>query len=86
MRWIGEYEDNAVPNARIGDGDIDAYQAFDFNYSYLFRLSGADVQLSLGAIDLFDEDLPKLKNANGTDLTVFDPRGRRIYGSIKVAL
>lgn len=86
MRWIGEYEDNATPNNRIGDGKIDAYQAFDFNYNYTFDLRGADVVLTLGAIDLFDENLPKLKNANGTDLTVFDPRGRRLYGSVKVAL
>ncbi|MEE4301345.1 MAG: TonB-dependent receptor [Pseudomonadales bacterium] len=86
MRWIGEYEDNATPNARIGDGKIDAYQAFDFNYNYTFELRDADVVLTLGAIDLFDEPLPELKNVNGTDLFVFDPRGRRFYGSVKVAL
>jgi outer membrane receptor protein involved in Fe transport len=85
MRWIGEYEDNAVPNARLSER-VDDYQAFDFNYTYTFDLRGSDVVMTLGAIDLFDEKLPRLKNANGTDLTVFDPRGRRLYGSVKVAL
>ncbi|MFN3237026.1 MAG: TonB-dependent receptor domain-containing protein [Pseudomonadales bacterium] len=86
MRYVGEYEDNAPANNRIGDGDIDAYYAFDFNYTYTMPLNGSELTFSLGAIDLFDEDLPELKNANGTDLLVFDPRGRRVYGSVKFAL
>ena len=86
MRFIGEYEDNASVNNRIGDGDIDAYYAFDLNYSYSMPLKDSELVFSLGAIDLFDEDLPELKNANGTDLLVFDPRGRRIYGSVKFSL
>jgi outer membrane receptor protein involved in Fe transport len=86
MRYVGEYEDNASVNNRIGDGDIDAYYAFDLNYTYTMPLNGSELTFSLGAIDLFDEDLPELKNANGTDLLVFDPRGRRVYGSVKFAL
>ena len=42
--------------------------------------------ISLGAIDLFEADLPRLKNANGTDLSTFDIRGRRVYGSVKFIL
>lgn len=86
MRFVGEYEDNASANNRIGDGDIDAYYAFDFNYTYSMPLNDSELVFSLGAIDLFDEDLPELKNANGTDLLVFDPRGRRVYGSVKFTL
>jgi outer membrane receptor protein involved in Fe transport len=86
MRFIGEYEDNASANNRIGDGDIDAYYAFDFNYTYSMPVQDSELVFTLGAIDLFDEDLPELKNANGTDLFTFDPRGRRVYGSVKFTL
>ncbi|MEM7098574.1 MAG: TonB-dependent receptor [Pseudomonadota bacterium] len=86
MRYIGSYEDNGAPNNIIGDGDLDAYYAFDLNYTYAWQLDSAEVLLSIGAIDLFDADLPELKNANGTDLSVFDPRGRRVYASIKYTL
>lgn len=86
MRFVGEYEDNASVNNRIGDGDIDAYYAFDLNYTYTMPLNNSELTFSLGAIDLFEADLPELKNDDGTDLLVFDPRGRRIYGSVKFAL
>lgn len=83
MRWVGEYEDNGAANSIIGDGDIDTYYAFDVNYTFAFEIAESEVVLSLGAIDLFDADLPELKNDFGTDATVFDPRGRRIYASAK---
>ncbi len=86
MRFVGEYEDNASANNRIGDGDIDAYYAFDFTYNYIWQLDNSELQFTLGVIDMFDEDLPELKNANGTDLSVFDPRGRRVFGSLKFAM
>tara|TARA_R110002072_G_scaffold56097_6_gene145547 strand:+ start:2751 stop:5960 length:3210 start_codon:yes stop_codon:yes gene_type:complete len=86
MRFVGEYEDNASVNNRIGDGDIDAYYAFDLNYSYTMPLNDSELVFSLGAIDLFEADLPELKNSNGTDLSTFDLRGRRVYGSVKFTL
>ena len=86
MRYVGSYEDNGAPNNIIGDGDLDAYYAFDVNYSYAWQLDSSEILLSIGAIDLFDADLPELKNANGTDLSVFDPRGRRWYASLKYTL
>ncbi len=86
MRYTGAYEDNGTANNIIGDGDLDAYYAFDVNYTYTFNVQdSSEVVLSVGAIDLFDADLPELKNGSGTDLTVFDPRGRRIYASAKYA-
>ncbi|MFT5013394.1 MAG: iron complex outermembrane receptor protein [Patiriisocius sp.] len=86
MRFVGEYEDNASINNRIGDGDIDSYYAFDFNYTYTVPVNDSELVFTLGAIDLFEADLPELKNANGTDLLVFDPRGRRVYGAVKFML
>ncbi|MFT7307183.1 MAG: hypothetical protein ACI9P7_002454, partial [Candidatus Azotimanducaceae bacterium] len=73
-------------NNRIGDGDIDSYYAFDFNYTYTVPVNDSELVFTLGAIDLFEADLPELKNANGTDLLVFDPRGRRVYGAVKFML
>lgn len=86
MRFVGAYEDNASVNNRIGDGQLDAYYSFDFNYSYTMSIKDSALIISLGAIDLFDADLPRLKNSNGTDLSTFDNRGRRIYGSVKYLL
>lgn len=86
MRYVGEYEDNAPANNRIGDGDIDAYYAFDLTYTYLWQMNNSNLTFTLGVIDLFDEDLPELKNLYGTDIQTFDPRGRRIYGSVSFAM
>ncbi|MEM7221283.1 MAG: TonB-dependent receptor [Pseudomonadota bacterium] len=84
MRFIGSYEDNGAPNNIIDDGDLDAYYAFDLSYNYSLPVGETgEVRLTLGAIDLFDADLPQLKNGAGTDLQVFDPRGRRLYGALK---
>ena len=86
MRFVGAYEDNASINNRIGDGQLDAYYAFDLNYGYSMAVGDSEITLSLGAIDLFEADLPKLKNANGTDQQVYDIRGRRLYAAIKYLL
>ena len=86
MRFVGAYEDNASVNNRIGDGQIDTYYSFDLNYSYTMPMNDSNLIISLGAIDLLAADLPRLKNSNGTDLSTFDVRGRRIYGSIKFLL
>lgn len=86
MRFVGEFEDNASVNNRIGDGELDAYYAFDLNYNYTMPLNDSELVFSIGAIDLFEADLPELKNANGTDLFTYDPRGRRVYGSVKFTL
>ena len=86
MRFVGAYEDNASINNRIGDGQLDAYYAFDLNYGYSMAVGDSEITLSLGAIDLFEADLPKLKNANCTDQQVYDIRGRRLYAAIKYLL
>ena len=86
MRYVGSYEDNGDANNIIGDGKLDDYYAFDFNYTYMMPIGDSSLELSIGAIDLFDADVPELKNDNGTDPTVFDYRGRRIYGSLKYML
>lgn len=86
VRFIGPYQDNAAVNNRIGDGEIGTYTAVDFTYNYLLNVRDSEVTLTFGVIDLLDRKLPRLKNMNGTDLSVFDTRGRRIYGTVKLAM
>jgi len=84
MRYVGSYTDNGTANAII-DRNLDAYYAFDLNYAYNFPVGDGEFQITIGAIDLFDEDLPQLKNGAGTDIQTFDVRGRRLYASAKYA-
>ncbi|MDH3641920.1 MAG: TonB-dependent receptor [Gammaproteobacteria bacterium] len=81
-RFVGAYEDNGSANNIIGDGKLDSYFAFDLNYTYAAEIGNSQLVFSVGAIDLFDASLPKLKNVYGTDLQTFDPRGRRFYTSL----
>lgn len=79
MRYVGSYVDNS--GLRL-ERSFDPYYSFDLSYSYAFDLSeNGNLQLTFGIIDLFDEDLPNVRDARGVDLTVFDQRGRRYYAS-----
>ena len=61
MRYVGSYEDNGSANNIIGDADINSYQAVGFSYNYVMPIGDSSLTWTLGVIDLFDEDLPKLK-------------------------
>jgi outer membrane receptor protein involved in Fe transport len=81
-RYVGSYTDDSVPALRLTE-KFDPYHSIDLAYSYTWSMGGAgEVQLTLGAIDLFDATLPNVKDARGVDLTVFDQRGRRLYASL----
>ena len=82
MRFVGSYKDDSQPNLRLEE-KFDPYFAFDLTYSYTFELGGnGELQMSLGAIDLFDADLPNVRDSRGVDLYTFDQRGRRLYASL----
>ncbi len=82
MRFVGSYKDDSQPSLRLEE-EFDPYFAFDLNYSYTFELGGnGELQMSLGAIDLFDADLPNVRDSRGVDLYTFDQRGRRLYASL----
>lgn len=82
MRYVGSYKDDSVPTLRLEE-EFDDYFAFDANYSYTFDMGDmGDLQISLGAIDLFQADLPNVKDSRGVDLYTFDQRGRRLYASV----
>jgi len=78
MRFIGAYTDDSLPALRLED-EFDPYFAFDLNYTYTVDLKSGGLTLSAGAIDLFDADLPNVRDGRGTDLLVFDQRGRRLF-------
>lgn len=62
---------------------FDPYLAFDLSYSYTFAIGrDGELQMTLGAIDLFQADLPSVRDAQGVDLFTFDQRGRRLYASL----
>ncbi|MGE0621322.1 MAG: TonB-dependent receptor plug domain-containing protein [Pseudomonadales bacterium] len=82
MRYVGSYKDDSVPSLRLEE-EFDDYFAFDLNYAYTFDMGDmGDLQVSLGAIDLFQADLPNVKDSRGVDLYTFDQRGRRLYASV----
>ena len=76
-RVVGPYKDNAA--LRLED-ETDTYFAIDLSYTYNRPIGEQNnMEITVGAIDLFDADLPKVRSASGVDLTVFDQRGRRVY-------
>jgi outer membrane receptor protein involved in Fe transport len=79
-RYIDSYLDDQV---QLGQGaqffrPVDHQLTFDAQYSYRFgRDAGPTV--SVGGINLFDEDPPHLSTNGGYDSKVHDPRGRVLY-------
>lgn len=95
LRYTTDYEMTSTPSALIAgfnnrtpDGDIDDHLTVDVQYSYeladLFGATGPTT-LSLGAINMFDEEPPRLDDGPGYDSKIHDPRGRIVYGRVKVA-
>jgi TonB dependent receptor. len=55
--------------------NIDLVVLYDTEQSYV---------LTLGAINMFDEDPPQLFTNSGFDSKVHDPRGRQIYARLAI--
>jgi len=82
VRFVGEYHDNSAEELRFTDS-FDPYYAVDVRYGYTFEFADdSALDLTVGAIDLFDANLPKVKDSRLVDLSVFDQRGLRLYGSL----
>lgn len=71
-RHIDSYTDDATGNS------IDAFTTLDARYSYLMG-SEQKTELTIGAINLTDEEPPKVTTFIGFDVQTHDPRGRLIY-------
>jgi hypothetical protein len=83
VRYIDSYTDDEVD---IGQGPdqfrkIDSWLTVDAQYALSFKGPGAPL-LTLGAINLFDEDPPHVATSGGYDSKVHDPRGRLLYAKI----
>ena len=92
-RHIGSYRDLTYDIAYVNANDlvrslltkkIDSYSTWDVQYRYAHDWDNGALGrtvFTFGVLDLFDEDLP-YREVGGLnyDATVFDPRGRRIYG------
>lgn len=71
-RHIDSYTDDATGNG------IDAFDTVDARYSYTL---GAEqkTELTLGAVNLLDEEPPSVTTFIGFDVQTHDPRGRLLY-------
>ncbi len=92
-RHIGSYRDLAFATTFQFGNDlvrslvkekIDSYQTWDIQYRYSHAWSNSalgNTIFTLGVLDMFDEKLPfRESSALNFDSTVFDGRGRRLYG------
>jgi iron complex outermembrane receptor protein len=80
VRYIDSYVDDEVD---IGQGSaffrpVDSQVTVDAQYTLTLRAARAP-RLTFGAINLFDEDPPRVRTSGGYDSKVHDPRGRMLY-------
>ncbi len=78
VRYIGEYSDDqsGLP--------VEAQTTVDARYSLnLDNLVGQGSTLTIGAVNIFDEDPPQLESRPLFDTEVHDPRGRQFYVNVR---
>ncbi|MEQ8484613.1 MAG: TonB-dependent receptor [Pseudomonadales bacterium] len=94
LRYTTDYDLTKAPNSLIAalngrapSSKVDDHLTVDVQYSYQFQelLGGQGPILTIGAINLFDEDPPVIDDGPGFDSKIHDPRGQVIYGRIKFA-
>ena len=77
-RFIDAYEDDQNPGDNIGSHfTIDG--RYSLNLGGYFEALGEATSISLGVINLLDNDPPQLATNGGFDSKVHDPRGRLLY-------
>jgi outer membrane receptor protein involved in Fe transport len=83
VRYIDSYTDDQPTNNLA---EIDSQTTFDLQYAYRWEQgvlgTGKESRVSIGAINLFNEDPPFVNDRGGYDPLVHDPRGRLIYVSL----
>lgn len=84
VRYVDEVVHDDPAAIAVGMGKIDDHLTLDLMYQYDFTLTGSDeVTLTLGAVNITDEDPPEAFLFNGYDSTLHDPRGRMLYGRLR---
>jgi len=66
---------------------VDAHVTLDLQYNLLLNevFSSTTMTLSVGAINVLDEDPPEFGGRPAYDRRTHDPRGRQLYGKVSVA-
>lgn len=86
-RHIDSYiNDQANPATGLQE-DIDSHTTIDLQYRYLFEPLGNSaegIEISVGGINITDEDPPHVNTNGGYDPKVHDPRGRIYYLNTRV--
>ena len=91
VRHVGSYEDVQVrrtaPDGTVPTVDIDAFTTLDAQYRFaidgLFSATDS-LSLTIGGINLLDQDPPRVAINGGYDSKAADPRGRTLYGALTV--
>jgi outer membrane receptor protein involved in Fe transport len=88
-RYISAYDDDQnlldATNAALGFREVDAHTTFDAQFNVdLGRLmdTEANYVLTIGGINITDQDPPQVFTNAGFDSKVHDPRGRQIYARL----
>jgi iron complex outermembrane receptor protein len=77
LHYIDSYRDDEGTSV-AGQTRIDSFTTVDAQYRYSFARDSGPT-LSFGAINLLDEDPPRVMTNGGYDSKVHDPRGRLLY-------
>ncbi|MBL8631395.1 MAG: TonB-dependent receptor, partial [Rhodospirillaceae bacterium] len=84
VRYTGAYDDDQNANRRIK-----SQTTLDLQYGYAFSGSllgdARNVALSVGALNVFNQDPPNVITNAGYDSKIADPRGRVLYVRLKTA-
>jgi outer membrane receptor protein involved in Fe transport len=72
-------EDGALALERI-----DSHQTVDAQYSFHFQNERGPI-ITVGAINMLDEDSPRVATNGGYDSKVHDPRGRLFYAKVSIS-
>jgi len=76
LNYIDSYVDDE--GGELALETIDSHVTVDAQYNFQFARAHGP-RLSVGAINLFDEDPPRVTTNGGYDSKVHDPRGRLLY-------
>ncbi len=81
VRFISSYDDD-----NGGGASIDSFTSLDLQYNYhIAKLFGSSegTSLTVGILNVFDEDPPFAVGVQGFDSKVHDPRGQMVYVRIR---
>ncbi|OUS27220.1 hypothetical protein A9Q99_15660 [Gammaproteobacteria bacterium 45_16_T64] len=83
-RYTHSYRNDEIDeNNPSDDSDIDSHLTQDVQYNYSIPINDEfESQVTLGVINLFDQDPPEVSTNFGYDSKLHDPRGRLVYGRV----